>query len=101
MYNEKIFSEGLPKSAFGKHYNVEVRSAVRDIFNGCQSIITFNSKLIAENEEQFMFMSECGGIDLIYKERVLSMLCTEKPKHGTNNHKNILDEYFRKSAERY
>jgi hypothetical protein len=101
MYNEKVFFEGLPKCAFGKHYNVEVRSAARDIFNGHQSIITFNSKLIAENENLFMFMSESGGIDLIYKERVLSMICTEKPKHGTNNYKNILDEYLRKSTKQY
>lgn len=101
MYNEKVFFEGLPKSAFGKHYNVEVRGAVRSPYDGRQEVITFNSKLIAENEDLFMFMAECGGIDLIYKERVLSLICTEKPKHGTNNHKNILDEYFRKSAERY
>ena len=100
MYNEKVFFEGLPKSAFGKHYNIAFREAIKDP-SGLSKISTFNSKLIAENEEQFMFMTECGGIDLIYKERILSMICTEKPRYGTSNHKNILDEYFRKSAERY
>lgn len=98
MYNEKVFFDGLPKSAFGKHYNVEVRGAVKDPYDGRSPIMTFNSKLIAECPDQFMFMSECGGIDMIYKERVLSMICTEKPKHGTSCYKNILDKYARKST---
>lgn len=101
MYNEKVFFDGLPKSAFGKHYNIEFRGAHKDPVTDRTPIITLNSKLIAECHDMFMFMSECGGIDLIYKERILSMICTEKPKHGTNNHKNILDEYFRKSDKRY
>ena len=98
MYNEKVFFEGLPKSAFGKHYNVEVRGAYRDPITDCQTVVTFNSKLIAECPDQFMFMSECGGIDMIYKERVLSMICTEKPKHESYCYKNILDRYARKST---
>lgn len=96
MYNEKVFFEGLPKSAFGKHYNVEFRGAMKDPFDGRSPIITLNSKLIAECHDMFMFMSECGGIDLIYKERILSMICTEKPKHESYCYKNILDRYARK-----
>lgn len=96
MYNEKVFFEGLPKSAFGKHYNLEVRGARRDPITDRETVFTLNSKLIAECPDQFMFMSECGGIDMIYKERILSMICTEKPKHGTNCYKYILDKYARK-----
>ena len=98
MYNEKLFSDGLPKSAFGKHYNVEFRGAHRDPITDRQSIITLNSKLIAECHDMFMFMSECGGIDLIYKERILSMICTEKPKHESYCYKDILNRYTRKST---
>lgn len=98
MYNEKVFFDGLPKSAFGKHYNVEFRGGYKDPITDRQPIFTFNSKLIAECPDMFMFMSECGGIDLIYKERILSMICTEKPKHESNCYKNILDRYARKST---
>lgn len=97
MYNEKVFFEGLPKSAFGKHYNVEWKTAIRN-FDGLPQVMTLNSKLIAECPDMFMFMSECGGIDLIYKERILSMICTEKPKHESYCYKNILDRYARKST---
>lgn len=98
MYNEKVFFDGLPKSAFGKHYNVELRGARRDPITDRQPIFTFNSKLIAECKDMFMFMSECGGIDLIYKERILSMICTEKPKHESYYYKDILDRWARKST---
>ena len=98
MYNEKLFADGLPKSAFRKHYNIEFRGAYRDPITDRQSIITLNSKLIAECRDMFMFMSECSGIDLIYKERILSMICTEKPKHESYCYKDIINRYTRKST---
>lgn len=98
MYNEKVFFDGLPKSAFGKHYNIEFRGAHKDPVTDRTPIITLNSKLIAECHDMFMFMSECGGIDIIYKERILSMICTEKPEHESYCYKNILDRYARKST---
>lgn len=60
--------------------------------------MTLNSKLIAECSDMFMFMSRCGGIDMIYKERILSMICTEKPKYETSYYRDILDKYARKST---
>lgn len=96
MYNDKVFFEGLPKSAFGKHYNLEVYGARRDPITDREAVFTLNSKLIAECHDLFMFMSECGGIDIIHKERIISMICTEKPKHGTSSYKDILDKYARK-----
>ena len=42
MYNEKVFFDGLPKSAFGKHYNIEFRRAHRDPVTDRTPIITLN-----------------------------------------------------------
>lgn len=98
MYNEKVWLEGLPKSAFGKYYNVEFYVGEKRIDDNSPRIATFNSKLIAEDAAMFMFMDETGGIEMINKSRLVSMICTERTRYESRYHKSIFDEYFRKST---
>ena len=63
--------EKIDKWVLGKSYNVEY-----ELDNG--KIITFNNTLENIDDKYYWFLSEENGLDVIKKDRVITMICSHK-----------------------
>jgi hypothetical protein len=70
--------EKIDKWTLGKSYNVEY-----ELGNG--KIMTFNNTLENIDDKYYWFLSEENGLDVIKKDRVITMVCGR----GGVSHKEI------------